>query len=98
MHEPNRELIKKLGYVVWLKTSAEETYDRVSKNNDRPLLQGDDPMGEIKALMEERFPIYAEISQFKINTADLHISELASGIVDSASYYFSEMDNNPPTE
>lgn len=97
VHEPNRELIKQLGYVVWLKTSAEVTHERVSKNNSRPLLQGEqDPLGKIKAMMEERFPIYAEISQFKINTVDLHVSELAGGIIDSASYFFSEAEDNQP--
>ena len=87
----NREILRGCGYVVWLKTSAEETYERVKLNNERPLLQTADPLQTIKDLMAERWPIYEGVSNFQIETAGLNASELASGIVDSASYYFSQM-------
>jgi len=91
LQEQNREVLKKCGYVVWLKTSPEETFERVSMNNDRPLLQTEDPMQTIKDLMAQRWPIYEEVANFQIETTGLNASELASGIVDSASYYFSQI-------
>jgi len=88
-YEPNLELIKELGYVVWLKTSAEETYNRIGANSDRPLLQGGDPMEKISTLLAERTPSYEALSEFDIETEGLNVFELASGIIDSASYHFS---------
>lgn len=86
----NRSLIKDLGYVVWLRTPLDETVKRVSANNDRPLLQVKDPKLKIKSLMDERYPIYREVSKIKVDTDGLCVSEIANGIIDSASYYFSE--------
>lgn len=91
--EGNHELIRSLGCVVWLKTSLGETLERVSGNTSRPLLQCDNPTEKVKALMNSRFPIYEEVSHYAIKTTDLSISELASGIIDSASYHFSSIDN-----
>jgi len=90
MQERNREVLRDLGFVVWLRTTAEVTYERCSKNNDRPLLQTSNPMQTIKDLMAVRFPVYEGISRFAIDTAGLNISELANGIIDSASYHFSQ--------
>ncbi len=90
LKESNRPLIKKLGYVAWLRTSVEETYKRVANNKDRPLLQCANPKEKIRDVMIERDPVYAEVSQCKVNTADLNLSELSNGIIDSASYYFSQ--------
>jgi len=86
----NYSIIKELGYVVWLYTPTEETYKRVKENGERPLLKCDDPLARIKELLEERAPIYDKVSHIKINTSDLTISEIATGIIDSASYYFAE--------
>ncbi len=88
-YEPNVSVIGDMGFSVWLKTTAEETYNRIGTNSDRPLLQGGDPLERIKTLMEERNPVYAEVAQFEIETANLNVFELASGIIDSASYHFS---------
>ena len=90
MQERNQMVLRELGFVVWLRTTAEITYERCSRNNDRPLLQTEDPLQTIKDLMEVRFPIYRSISRFAIDTAGLNISELANGIIDSASYHFAQ--------
>ena len=86
----NRDLLKSLGYVVWLKTTKEETFKRVSNDDNRPLLSGGEVEFKILTLMEERDPIYQEVSQFKIDTEGLSISEISGGIIDSASYFFSK--------
>ena len=39
LRSENRELLRQLGFVVWLSCSVEESYERTVRNNSRPLLQ-----------------------------------------------------------
>lgn len=84
----NRELLKTLGYVVWLQAPVEVILDRTSKNRDRPLLQMKNPRQRIESLMKERSPLYEEVAHLKIDTTGLDCRELATGILESARYFF----------
>ncbi len=97
VREVNRPLIQQLGYVVWLRTSAESTLERISGNTNRPLLQVDDPMGTILQIMQERDPIYDSVAQVRVDTENLNTSEIAAGIIDSASYYYSGRESEAPS-
>ncbi|MEN8694648.1 MAG: shikimate kinase [Akkermansiaceae bacterium] len=88
--QKNRELIQKLGYVIWLYASFEEILERTARNANRPLLNNDDPEGTIQRLLEERNPLYQEVSHLKISTEQLCFEEICMGITESASYYFSK--------
>lgn len=84
----NRELLRQLGYVIWLKASAEHVLERTAKNRNRPLLQTEDPLGTIRQLMVERDPLYAETAHLQLDTAGLSSNEVATGILHCARYYF----------
>ena len=84
----NRELLKDLGYVVWLHAPPAVILDRTSKNRSRPLLQTEDPAAMIQALMEERRPLYQEAAHLKLDTAGLCSDEVATGILECARYFF----------
>lgn len=58
LREENREALKKLGYVVYLKASPETIYERVKNDTTRPLLQTENPMQSIQELLTEREPFY----------------------------------------
>ena len=58
MREENRELLKKLGTVVFLRIKPETVYERLKGDNTRPLLKKADPMKEIRRLLELRNPVY----------------------------------------
>ena len=88
LKEKNRLLLRQLGFVVWLACSAEETYQRTSRNNNRPLLQCDDPMKLINNMLNQRSPLYEEASHLKINTSGLEFDEISCGILESARYHF----------
>lgn len=88
--ERNRELIKKLGYVIWLIASPEEILDRTSRNVNRPLLNNEDPEGTIRKLLEVRTPFYDDVAHLSIETDQLCFSEICTGISESASYFFSK--------
>ena len=60
MNEQTRELIKERAISVWLKADLDVMVRRVGRKDTRPLLVGRDPRGVLKALMTERYPIYAE--------------------------------------
>ena len=55
----NREALRALGPVVWLRATLDTLRDRVGDGAGRPLLAGD-PAGKLAALFEERTPVYAE--------------------------------------
>ena len=88
LREENRALLRQLGFVAWLECSAEDTYTRTSRNNDRPLLQCEDPMAAIKQILGERTPLYEAVAHLKINTSDLAFDEISCGILESARYHF----------
>lgn len=87
--EENRVLLRRLGYVVWLHAPMEVILERTAKNRERPLLHTDDPAARIAALMEARKPLYEEVAHLRIETAGLDSNELATGILESARYFFS---------
>jgi len=87
--EENRELLRRMGYVVWLHAPVDVIVERTSKNQDRPLLVTDDPRARIVALMAEREPLYRETAHLDIDTTGLDFKEIAIGILESARYYFS---------
>ncbi len=95
--EQNRTLLRELGYVVWLKASAEDVLERTSKSKHRPLLHTDDPLTTIRTLMAEREPLYQETAHLKIDTTDLCSDEVASGILECARYYFTQHQQPPTT-
>lgn len=86
----NRELLKKLGFVVWLHTDVDTLYQRISRCTNRPLLQDPDPKGILERLQKERHAFYQETAHLTIDTANLHIHEIAFGILESARVFRSE--------
>ncbi|MFT3989936.1 MAG: shikimate kinase [Luteolibacter sp.] len=84
----NRELLRHLGYVVWLHAPVEVILERTGRNKDRPLLNTENPAEKIAALLAVREPLYRESAHLKIETAGLDGAELAAGILESARYYF----------
>ena len=88
--EGNRRLLRELGFVVWLKASAEETLKRTSRNNNRPLLQTEDPKTAILRMMAERDPLYKEAAHLELDTGELDLEEACAGIIDCAGYHFSK--------
>lgn len=89
VREKNRDWLKKLGYVVWLKASVDTVLKRTGKSNHRPLLNTKNPRDKIETMLAERDPIYSEVADLVINTDELEISETVHGIIESANYHFS---------
>jgi shikimate kinase/3-dehydroquinate synthase len=55
-----RGLIRSHAVSIWLKADIDVLMRRVRKRPTRPLLQGPDPEGVMRRLIEDRYPVYAE--------------------------------------
>ena len=60
MDTETRELIKEEGLSIWLRAALDVLVDRVSRNDNRPLLNRGNPRDILEKLIEVRYPIYAE--------------------------------------
>jgi shikimate kinase len=81
LRNENRELLKTLGEVVYLKASSETIYDRIKGDTTRPLLQCDDPKLKISKMLMDRGPIYAECANVIVNVDELTQMEAAQEII-----------------
>ena len=68
VREENRELLRNLGTVVYLKTSKEEIIRRLSGDTNRPLLQGGALEEKVTSLMNAREQIYIETAHKDVLT------------------------------
>lgn len=59
VHDVSRQLIKEKAISVWLKADLKTLLSRVSRRNDRPLLDGENRDEVLEQLIEERYPIYS---------------------------------------
>ncbi len=59
--------LKKSGILIYLSASAKVIFERVKNTSRRPLLQVDDPLKRIKALLKEREKYYAQ-ADYTIDT------------------------------
>ncbi|MCX6879620.1 MAG: shikimate kinase [Verrucomicrobia bacterium] len=84
----NRACLQRLGYVVWLCAPPAVILRRTRKNQERPLLHTEDPGARIKSLLAQREPWYRECAHLKVDTVGLNSSEIATGILESARYFF----------
>jgi len=59
MNEVTRTRIAASGISIWLKADLDVLWRRVRKRSHRPLLHGGDPEQTLRALLEQRYPVYA---------------------------------------
>ena len=86
----NREILRRMGFVVWLVVSAEEIIKRTENSRERPLLNNDNQMETINRLLDERRELYRATAHQEIETDELTFPEITTGILESARYFFSE--------
>ena len=77
----NRENLKRLGQVVYLKSSPEELFRRLRHDMNRPLLQVSDPMARLRDLFAVRDPLYRETAHFILETGRPSVATLVNMIV-----------------
>ena len=77
----NREALFGGNLVVCLEASAEQIAARVARTRERrPLLEGDDPLGAIRALQAQRAPLYA-LAHRAVPTDGRTLGEVAAEVL-----------------
>ena len=80
IREENRQLLKKLGTVIYLKATEETIYKRLKNDTTRPLLQGDNPKQKIKNLMDQREEIYCQASEYIVEVDSKKVKDIMEEI------------------
>jgi shikimate kinase len=76
----NRLLLKSRGRVIYLRASPEDLWRRTRRDRNRPLLQTADPLGRLRALHEQRDPLYREVADLIVDTGSQSVALLTSRI------------------
>jgi len=58
----NRKTLKNNGHIIYLKSSPEILFKRTADDKNRPLLQTDNRLIQIRKILAEREPIYIEMA------------------------------------
>jgi shikimate kinase len=77
----NREILKKIGLVVYLSASAGELYHRTRMDKNRPLLKSVNPQKRIEKLLAERLPLYQECADVVIETGRQPVQHIVNKII-----------------
>ncbi|WP_269931219.1 shikimate kinase [Aminobacter sp. HY435] len=82
MNAQTRAAIGSHGVSVWLKAELDLLMERVSKKQNRPLLQNADPRAVLARLMDERYPVYA-LADITVPTRDDRKEAIASEVIEA---------------
>jgi len=82
IREENRELLKKLGIVIYLRTTEDTLVKRLDNDTKRPLLVGIDIRSKIHELMMQRESIYESAAQIIVDTDDRTFGQIYNEIED----------------
>lgn len=86
MNPETRALVKEAAVSVWIKADFELLFARVSRRSNRPLLKTANPRETLKALIEARYPTYAE-ADVTVVSRDVPQEQVASDVINALMAY-----------
>lgn len=89
LDEETRALLQEKSITVWLDADLETLIARVSRRNDRPLVQNNDPRAVIEGLIEECYPVY-ETSDIHVKTYDEATNATVDRVIEAISEHVKE--------
>lgn len=82
LREENRQLLRKLGTVVYLRCGVKTLCGRLAGDTKRPLLRGEGTLEEkITGILTEREPKYEDAADRTLDTDGLTVKEVAEKII-----------------
>jgi shikimate kinase len=78
LSEQNRALLCANGVVVYLKSTVFDLWQRTRHDRGRPLLQTADPRARLKALFEQRDPLYMQVADVVMPTGKQSVQSLVA--------------------
>jgi shikimate kinase len=82
MNADTREAIATHGISIWLKADLDVLMRRIKRRQDRPLLRTEDPGETLRALIAERYPIYAR-ADITIVSREVPHEKIVEEIIDA---------------
>lgn len=82
LRNENRELLRKLGTVVYLQVKPETVLERLKGDHTRPMLQGGDAGERVRSLLEYRTPLYQKAADLVVDVDDKTVSGIAEKIIE----------------
>jgi shikimate kinase len=83
MRADTRAVIGAKGVSIWLKAEFDVLIRRIKRRHDRPLLKTEDPATTLRALMDERYPVYA-LADLTVQSREVPhekiVDEIVSGL------------------
>jgi shikimate kinase len=83
----NREIIIKLGFVVYLTASVKELFYRTEHDKNRPLISAENTENEILRLLNERKEYYEKCSNITISTDNYDTVKISKVIINNYEKY-----------
>jgi shikimate kinase len=84
LREKNRQALRQLGFVVCLTAREEVLYERVARNDKRPLLQTADPRKTLRDLLRSRSEAYAEAAHWTLDTSEMAHNAVVEAVTAAA--------------
>ena len=76
----NREILKRTGIVVYLRTSVRQQLERLRRDRTRPLLKSGNKEHKLKELAEQRDPLYEELADLVFPSRNRNIDSAVDQI------------------
>lgn len=80
----NLPVLREIGVVGWLDSDPDLLFERVSRNQRRPLLLTEDPRATFDELLQSRAELYEQASEFRIDSSALSHDEAARSLLEEA--------------
>lgn len=77
----NREVLKRRGFVIYLRAHPNDLWLRIGGDKNRPLLQSTDPRSRLESLYELRDPLYRECAHLIVETGQPSVDALINTIL-----------------
>ncbi len=77
----NQQMLQQRGKVVYLHTTVKQQLQRTRRDQNRPLLQTDNPEEKLQQLFAERDPIYRQLADVIIDTDGRSIHSVSHEII-----------------
>ena len=77
----NRKHLAQRGKVIYLHASIDQQLARTDRDQNRPLLQTDNPRQRLDELIQAREPLYREIADLVINTDGKRVRDVVNEIM-----------------
>ncbi len=85
LREENRDLLRKIGPVIWLHAKPDILFERAMRSRKRPLLLVENPRERFESLLAEREALYRKSADFQVDASYLNHEETTAKILERVS-------------